>query len=100
MPHSVLVCHVIEGNHIYFAARKKSKKIKNLTENGKVVLVCDEYSEIWSFLKGILVQGEGRGISNGVVFRKLWKLLYRKFIQYEIEPIEERKAVIIGVALR
>jgi nitroimidazol reductase NimA-like FMN-containing flavoprotein (pyridoxamine 5'-phosphate oxidase superfamily) len=29
MPHDVPVCHVVEGNHIYFATEKESKKVKN-----------------------------------------------------------------------
>ncbi len=96
--HNVPVCHVTEGNHIYFATGKKSKKIKNLTENGKVALVCDEYSEIWSDLKGVFIQGEARVISKGSKFRKLRKLLYQKYPRYEREaPIEEGKTVIIEV---
>ena len=98
VPHNVPVCHVMEGNYIYFATGKKSKKVKNLTENSKVALVCDEYSEIWSYLRGILIQGEARIISKGTTFRKPRMLLYQKYPQYEKEaPIEEGKTVIIEV---
>jgi nitroimidazol reductase NimA-like FMN-containing flavoprotein (pyridoxamine 5'-phosphate oxidase superfamily) len=98
MPHDVPVCHILEGNHIYFATEKKSKKVKNLIENNKVALVCDEYSEIWSYLKGVLIQGEARIIPTGVEFRKLRKLLYQKYPQYEKEAtIEEGDTVIIEV---
>ncbi len=98
MPHNVPVCHVMEGNHVYFATGKESKKIKNLTENGKVSLVCDEYTEIWSSLKGVFIQGEARAISKGSEFRKLRKLLYQKYPRYEREaPIEEGKTVIVEV---
>src|SRR5216684_2314809 len=83
LPHNVPVCHVIEGNNIYFATGKKSKKIKNLKENRKVALVCDEYTEVWSYLRGILIQGEARIISKSAEFRKLRKLLYQKYPQYE-----------------
>lgn len=98
IPHNVPVCHVMEGNHIYFATGKKSKKIKNLMENGKVSLVCDEYTEIWSYLRGILIQGEAKVISKRAEFRKLRKLLYQKYPQYEREaPIEEGNTEIIEV---
>ncbi len=97
-PHNVPVCHVMEGNHIYFATGRQSKKIRNLTENGKVALACDEYSEVWSYLRGILIQGEARVVSKGAEFRKLRRLLYQKYLQYEREaPIEEGKTVIIEV---
>jgi len=54
-PHNVPVCHIMEGSQIYFATEKDSKKVKNLIKNGKVALVCDEYSEAWSYLRGILI---------------------------------------------
>src|SRR3990172_5578666 len=96
--HNDPVCHVMEGNYIYFATGRRSKKIRNLTGNGKVALACDEYSEIWSYLRGILIQGEARVISKGTTFRKPRKLLYQKYPQYEKEaPIEEGKTVIIEV---
>jgi PPOX class probable F420-dependent enzyme len=98
MPHDVPVCNIVEGNHIYFATEKKSKKVKNLTENNKVALVCDEYSEIWSYLKGVLIQGEARIIPKGIEFRKLRRMLYQKYSQYEKEAtIEEGNTVIIEV---
>ena len=98
MPHNVPVCHVLEGDRIYFATGKKSKKIKNLEENGKVALVCDEYSEIWSYLKGVFVQGKTRVISKGPEFRKLKKMLYQKYTLYEAEAtIEEGNTVIVEI---
>ena len=65
MPHNVPLCHVIDGDCIYFATEKGSKKVKNLKQNGKVALVCDEYSEIWSYLRGVCIQGKTRVISQG-----------------------------------
>src|SRR3990170_1369145 len=98
MPHNVPVCHVMDGDRIYFATGKKSKRIKNLEENGKVALVCDEYSEIWSYLKGVFVQGKTRVISKGPEFRKLRKMLYQKYTLYEAEaPIEEGNTVIVEI---
>ena len=98
MPHNVPVCHVMEGNHIYFATGKESKKIKNLEENGEVALVCDEYSEIWSYLKGVFIQVKTRVISQGQEFRKVRKLFYQKYPQYESEfPIEEGNTVIVEI---
>lgn len=98
VPHTVPVCHVMEGNYIYFATGKKSKKIKNLTENSNVALVYDDYSESWSYLRGILIQGEARIISKGTAFHKPRRLLYQKYPQYEKEaPIKEGKTVIVEV---
>lgn len=97
-PHNVPVCHVIKGNQIYFATGRGSKKIKNLTKNSKVALVSDEYTETWSGLKGVHVQGGARVISQRTEFRKLRNLLYRKYPQYEREsPIEEGESVFVEV---
>ena len=96
MPHNVPVCHVMEGNQIYFATERNSKKVKNLIQSGIVALVCDEYSEAWSYLRGILIQAEAKLISRGGEFRRLRKLIYQKYPQYERGfPIEEGKTVII-----
>lgn len=98
MPHNVPLCHVMDGDRIYFATEKGSKKVKNLMESGKAALVCDEYSEIWSYLRGVCIQGKTRVISQGQEFRKARKLLYQKYTQYEgAFPFEEGKTVIIEI---
>ena len=75
---------------------KKSKKIRSLTENSKVAIVCDEYNEFWAYLRGILIRGEARIISKRTEFQKFRKLLCQKFTQYEKEaPIAERDTVIV-----
>src|SRR3972149_5590037 len=97
-PHNVPLCHIIDGDRIYAATEKGSKKVKNLIESGKAALVCDEYSEIWSYLKGVSIQGKARVISQGPEFRKARKLLYQKYTLYEREfPIEEGKTVIVEI---
>ncbi len=97
-PHNVPLCHVMDGDRIYFATEKGSKKVKNLMESGKAALVCDEYSEISSYLRGVCIQGKTRVISQGQEFRKARKLLYQKYTQYEgAFPIEEGKTVIIEI---
>jgi nitroimidazol reductase NimA-like FMN-containing flavoprotein (pyridoxamine 5'-phosphate oxidase superfamily) len=98
MPHNVPVCHVMDGDRIYFATEKESNKVKNLTESDKVALICDEYSEVWSYLRGVSIHGKAKVIHKGPEFRKASKLLYQKYRQYEgAFPIKEGKTVIVEV---
>jgi nitroimidazol reductase NimA-like FMN-containing flavoprotein (pyridoxamine 5'-phosphate oxidase superfamily) len=98
MPHSVPVCPVVAGDRIYFATEKGSTKVRNMMESGKAALVCDEYSEIWSYLRGICIQGDTRVIPKGPAFHKVRKMLYQKFTQYEgAFPIKEGTTVVVEI---
>ena len=96
--HCVPVCPVFDGKLLYFASDKNARKIKNIERNPGVTLEFDDYSEAWSGLRGVVIQGEGKIVSNGRLFRKIRGLLYTKFPQYEEEsPIEDRDSAIVEV---
>jgi PPOX class probable F420-dependent enzyme len=59
-PHTVPLCYVFDGEKIFVSVHPKSKRYRNLSKNNKVSLVIDEYSEDWSKLKGVMVQGVAR----------------------------------------
>ncbi len=97
-PHNVPVCPILEGDRIYFASAADGVKVQNLRATGQVALVYDEYTEAWPGLKGILIWGTGRAIEAGPTFRRIRKLLYQRYPQYETQaPLEERQSVIIEV---
>jgi nitroimidazol reductase NimA-like FMN-containing flavoprotein (pyridoxamine 5'-phosphate oxidase superfamily) len=97
-PHCVPVCPVFSGKLIYFASEKNAKKVKNLQRDAGVALSFDDYSEAWSGLRGVMVQGKGKIIQNAPLFRKVRRLLYVKYPQYEKEsPIGERDSAIVEV---
>ena len=97
-PHCVPVCPVFEEKLIYFASDKTARKLKNLQSNPAVALSFDDYSESWSGLRGVMIQGKGKIIEKGTLFRKTRGLLYAKFPQYEQEsPIGERDSAIVEV---
>lgn len=99
--HNVPVCHVVDGDRIYFASSAGVPKVRNASANGRVTLVCDEYSEDWGSLRGVMVVGEGRLIEGGPRFRKARRLLYAKYPQYEREAaLEEGDAVVVEVTPR
>ena len=97
-PHNVPVCPILDGDRIYFASAADGIKVQNLRATGHVALAYDEYTEVWSGLKGILIRGTARVVEAGPTFRRIRKLLYLRYPQYESEaPLEERESAIIEV---
>jgi len=81
IPHVVPVCHALGGNKLYIGSGK-GRKVKNLAENPQVTVVVDVYSDAWSLLRGVMIQGRARVIARGPGFRRGRDLLYRKYPQY------------------
>lgn len=100
-PHVVPVCHVADNGRVYFATGKDSLKVRHLRANPNISMSVDVYSEDWSLLKGVTVDGSAALIAGGPRFRKLRDLLYRKYPQYPKESaIGERDSVIVEITPR
>lgn len=98
MPHAVPVCPLLERGVIYFGTDKNTRKIKNLKGNPRIALVLDEYSEDWSYIRGVLVQGRAEVIESAAEFRRIRNLLYEKFQQYKKEAqLDQKDSVIVRV---
>ena len=97
-PHNVPVCPILDGDRMYFASAADGVKVRNIQATGKVALAFDEYTEAWSGLKGVLVWGKARVIEAGPAFRRIRKLLYQRYPQYEdYAALAERESVIVEV---
>ena len=75
------------GSRVYASQEGRStgagaKKLQNLKANPWVALTFDLYSDAWTHLRGVLVQGRARVIERGPRFRKIRSALYRKYPQY------------------
>ena len=81
IPHVVPVCHALRGGKLYFGTGR-GRKLKNLRENPHLTIVVDVYSDAWSLLRGVMIQGRARLIERGPAFRRGRDLLYRKYPQY------------------
>jgi PPOX class probable F420-dependent enzyme len=81
MPHVVPVCHVLSGGKLYIGSGK-GRKVKNLAENPQVTVVVDVYSDAWSTLRGVMLQGRAKVVARGPGFRRGRDLLYRKYPHY------------------
>lgn len=97
-PHVVPVCHVVRSGKIYFATGRDSRKVHDLRANPRAAVAVDVYSEEWSHLIGVTVQGTARLIRAGSEFRALRKRLYEKYPQYpEESAISERDDLFVEV---
>ena len=98
MPHLVPVCHVLVDGKLYFASAKDARKVRNLRKSPSVAVTVDLYSDVWSQLKGVMIQGNVAFIEKGPRFRKIRKLLYAKYPQYPDQAaLAEMDSVIVEV---
>ena len=95
-PHNVPVCPILEKDRIYFASAADGVKVQNIRATGQVAVTFDEYSEAWAGLRGVLIRATARIIETGPAFRRIRKLLYQRFPQYENQAaLEEEESVIL-----
>src|SRR5437016_5962154 len=98
VPHLVPVCHVLVDGKVCFASGREARKVENLRANPRIAITVDVYSDDWSQLTGVMIQGKATLIEKGPRFRKLRRLLYEKYPHYpEESAIGERDSVIIEV---
>jgi nitroimidazol reductase NimA-like FMN-containing flavoprotein (pyridoxamine 5'-phosphate oxidase superfamily) len=99
VPHNVPVCPLFDKNKIYFGTERSARKLRNIEGNPHVTVVFDEYSDAWSYIRGIMVQGKAR-VLNAKEFRQIRKKIYAKYSQYEqSSPLDERDSAIVEVTL-
>src|SRR5262249_32989830 len=84
MPHLVPVCHVLANGKICFGSGR-GRKVKNIEKNPRVTVTVDLYSDDWTQLKGVMVQGTARVFSRGPRFRRIRDLLYEKYPHYRTD---------------
>jgi len=97
-PHNVPVCPLMVADKLYFASEATAVKVRNLERTGQIAIAFDEYTEVWSSLRGVLVWGTVRLIEAGPVFRRVRRLLYQRYPQYEEQAaLEEREAVLVEI---
>jgi len=84
-PHLVPVCHVLAGDKIYFGSDRNGRKVKNLKDSPQIAITVDLYSDDWSQLRGVMVQGTARLIERGPRFKQARSRLYAKYPHYSKE---------------
>ena len=107
VPHVIPVCYACDGASLYIALDTKPKRvaptrlrrIRNILENPRVALVIDRYSDDWSELAYLLIQGTAmllrpdQAEHSGAV-----ALLRQRYAQYLAMPIEQQPVIAIRPA--
>jgi PPOX class probable F420-dependent enzyme len=93
-PHLVPVVFVFDGNHFFIpvdekrktAKPEKLKRIRNIQDNPNVTLLIDEYSEDWTKLAFVMIQGKASVATKeegNIQVREAYKKLMTKYLQYQ-----------------
>lgn len=94
-PHLVPVVFVFDGNHFFIPVDEKRKtakpeklrRIKNIHDNPNVALLIDEYSEDWTKLAFVMIQGKASimrtKIQGNIQLQQAYEKLITKYVQYQ-----------------
>ena len=104
-PHLVPVVFVFDGNHFFIpvdekrktAKPEKLKRIRNIQDNPNVTLLIDEYSEDWTKLAFVMIQGKASVATKeegNIQVREAYKKLMTKYIQYQKVGVGEMCIII------
>ena len=95
-PHAIPICFAFDGSRIYTAIDLKPKRagatqlkrVRNILQNPQVAVVIDRYSEDWSRLAYVLVQGRAAIVEDVDEQARSEQLLRAKYPQYAnmLEP--------------
>ncbi|HEY8829363.1 MAG TPA: TIGR03668 family PPOX class F420-dependent oxidoreductase [Candidatus Limnocylindria bacterium] len=93
-PHVVPVCFAWLPPLVYSAIDGKPKRtrhlrrIRNISETGRAALVVDRWSEDWTKLAYVLVEGPAEVLEDGQERDEALILLTAKYPQYDDLPLE------------
>jgi coenzyme F420-0:L-glutamate ligase / coenzyme F420-1:gamma-L-glutamate ligase len=106
-PHVIPVCYACDGASLFIALDAKPKRvaperlrrIRNILENPRVALVIDHYSDDWSELAYLLIQGTAALVYPGATeHNRAVTLLRERYVQYLVMPIEQQPVIAIRPA--
>lgn len=105
-PHVVPIVFVWQASVLYTpldlkpkrsADPKRLRRVRNLLENPRVVVVVDHYEEDWSRLAYALLEGTATLLESGEEYLAAARALAAKYPQYQELPLAGRPIVRIAV---
>lgn len=103
-PNAIPICYGFDGECLYVAIDEKPKsvpalelkRVRNIRDNPRVAVVIDDYSEDWSKLIYVLINGTAEIISSSEgaeEHRRAIGLLREKYPQYRAMKLDERPII-------
>jgi PPOX class probable F420-dependent enzyme len=99
-PLVVPVCFALDGEVVYSAVDDKPKRtrdlrrVRNVRDNPRACLVVDEWSEDWTRLRWVIVEGSADVLTSGADFTRALGRLREKYPQYAAMDLERDGAVL------
>jgi PPOX class probable F420-dependent enzyme len=91
-PHLVPIVFALDGNTLYSAVDRKSKRsrrlrrIENARARADVTILVDHYEEDWRRLWWIRLRGRARVLDTGTEHERALALLREKYPHYRDDP--------------
>lgn len=103
-PHVVPICYAFDGESFFSPIDEKPKRvgpsrlrrIRNVRNNPQVSFVIDHYSDNWSELAFLIVEGTATVIERAVERGDALELLRSRYEQYGSMVLEERPLLVIA----
>jgi len=99
------ICYAFDGGSLFTpldekpksVAPRQLKRVRNILSNPHVAVVVDHYSEDWSQLGYVIVNGEADVLEAGEEHSRAVALLREKYPQYRSMNLEQRPIIRIRV---
>lgn len=104
-PHVVPICFAVAGGTLYTIIDRKPKRVpperlrrvRNLLQNPRVAIVVSAYTEDWSQLGYVLLEGTTRVLATGPERAVGLELLRKKYPQYRTMPLQDRPMIVVTI---
>ena len=105
VPHNVPLCFWFDGVRFYFAIDEKPKRksgtaikrMRNIAENPRVVLLIDHYEEEWSQLAYVMVHGVAHIVQDDKEYMLALRNLRDKYAQYRAMTLAPEKNPLVRI---
>lgn len=104
-PHVVPICFAVAGDTLYTIIDRKPKRVpperlrrvRNLLQNPRVAIVVSAYTEDWSRLGHVLLEGTSRVLTTGREHDAGLALLLKKYPQYGTMALQDRPVIVVTI---
>jgi nitroimidazol reductase NimA-like FMN-containing flavoprotein (pyridoxamine 5'-phosphate oxidase superfamily) len=95
IPHVKPVSFVFEDNSIVIATDYKTRTFTNIKANSNTGIVIDIYKS--GGHKAVCIQGKAEIIEEGLEFKKIYDIFYKKFAWVRKDPWNEKEAPFLKI---